>query len=123
MKNTTCSRFLFPVLSALVYSLVPKILGKDKQECAMEINRITRFVQHQLHRMPQYLAIPMMILIVIFDWAGLFRTGKRFHCQMPQQRESHIAQWKQSRLGICRDFIQFHETFVTFACYPYLENN
>ena len=111
------NNLIYPIVSALTYSLIPDIFGRNKAKYSFEINQITYLIQRRLYQMPQYLAVLLMILTLIFDWLGIVTNGKRFHRQQSEQRQKQIRRWKNSNFEFCQDFIRFYETLITFASF------
>ncbi|MBT5551174.1 MAG: hypothetical protein HOJ79_11945 [Nitrospina sp.] len=81
------------------------------------INEASSILLGKILLMPRYLGVPMLILIILFDWYGGIISGKRFHNQKYPHKNRQIDQWKHSSVGICRDFIQFHERLTMFIYY------
>jgi hypothetical protein len=72
--------------------------------------------------MPQYLAFPMLVLAILFDWYSVFLGGKRFHNQSIIKQNNQYLQWKNSKFSACRDFILFFERlslFIYFSLAPF----
>jgi hypothetical protein len=88
---------------------------------------VSEFVLAQHARMPDYLRVPLRLLTLLFDAAGLVHGGTLFHRTEPAARRRQIAAWRGSRFAIARDFIRLHEGLALFCWYsmlsPHLENH
>jgi len=60
--------------------------------------------------MPDYLRVPMRVLTWLFDWAGLIRCGSRFQQLDRPRKLARINAWRNSRIGLCRNFVRFYES-------------
>lgn len=80
-------------------------------------NVVTSFVLAQYARMPDYLRLPLFVLTLVFDLAGLGRSGTRFHRMTPCARRQHIAAWRTSRFRVARDFVRLFESLAVFCWY------
>ena len=78
---------------------------------------VASFLLDQHRRMPDYLRFPFTCLTLMFDVWPLPRTGHPFHRLSHEQRLQQIRAWRNSALGVRRDFIKFYETFAIFASY------
>jgi len=105
------------IISSITYSLVSILLGDEEIENPHILNQAVHIIYQKILMMPTYLMIPMMILTIAFDWYGFITTGRRFHSQLPLARQNQITRWKNSRLGVFQDFIQFYETLTFFIYY------
>jgi len=82
------------------------------------VDQTTDMLLYRISVMPAYLSWPMIILTVLFDAAGIFRTGRRFRSQSFDQQIVSVGALKKSRLGLAKDFVMFYEkmgTFIYFA--------
>jgi hypothetical protein len=60
--------------------------------------------------MPDYLRTPMRLLTWVFDWSGLFHGGRRF-CKLESAHQlALINAWRNSSIGLCRNFVRFYES-------------
>ena len=73
--------------------------------------------------MPFILKKAMLIFICIFNGYGLFCAGKLFVQQSPIQQNRQVEQWKNSPLGLCREFIAFFEKMTVFIYYSVCPNH
>lgn len=82
-------------------------------------NAVTGFVLAQYARMPDYLRLPLFILTLVFDLAGVCRRGTLFHRMTPAARRQHIAAWRDSRFRIARDYVRLLESLAVFCWYSH----
>lgn len=77
--------------------------GLDADDIAVEI-------LERRAAMPDYLKLPMWIATLVFDLAGLVPGGRRFQARNDEDRLTQINNWKNSKLGACRNFVRFYES-------------
>ena len=65
--------------------------------------------------MPKYMVFAVVILTFMFDLYGILRINKRFQRQGLKEQLDQIRQWKNSRIGVFRDFIGFYEKMTMFV--------
>lgn len=85
-------------------------------------NDVVAFVAAQQRRMPDILRRPILLLTLLFGWSAFLRTGRVFHRQALRVRAAHVAAWRTSRLGVCRDLIRFYESVALLALYDRGQN-
>jgi hypothetical protein len=71
----------------------------------------------QLLRSPVYIGFGFKCLLHVFNLSPVLRGGRTFSSSTPDQQESQIIRWKQSRIGLFRDFVNFFESFVILGVY------
>ena len=102
-------------VSALVYSFL-----RERCPAKPEVffdNEVVRFLLAQHSRAPDYTRLPLRLLTLAFDAAAVVRTGKAF-CRLGHGRRwRRIQRWRGSRLGPCRDLMQFYESFAVYCWY------
>ena len=76
----------------------------------MEADDIATEILGRRACMPDYLRLPMWVLTLMFDLAGFLSGGRRFHRQDAAGRSKQLNSWKQSSLGVCRNFVRFYES-------------
>lgn len=103
------------VASALAYSLASP--HETTPELSPPHNDLTQFILIQHAQLPDYLRAPMKLAALGFDAFGILAAGKRFHRQAPGLRARQIANWKNSRVSLRRDFIRYVESLATLALY------
>lgn len=73
-----------------------------------------RFIDWQLTQMPDYLHLPFKILTCLFGVWICFFYFRPFHKLDYVTRSRILAVWRNSRIGVRRDFIRFYETLVAY---------
>ncbi len=106
---------IVPIISQLVEIILSNALGDQYAIDLASQNQTSEILFNKILLMPQYLALPMIILALIFDGYGIIFTGKRFYSQSASQRSKQYHQWKNSKLGIFRDFILFFDRLSLFV--------
>jgi choline dehydrogenase-like flavoprotein len=102
-------------VAALVYSLAPGLAEPGRTELAPPYNDITAFMLREQARMADYLRPALKLATLGFDQVGWFALGDAFHRAPPEQRRQLVHAWKNSRLGVQRDFIRFYESLTALA--------
>ena len=105
-------RLLRPLIGRLYASIVAnekRIAEKTSDPC--------RFVLDQVRRAPWVVYIGMLILSLIFSVSCIFRSGRLFDRLSTTSQDRHIRAWKNSRLGLKRDYIYFFEGFIVVSVY------
>jgi hypothetical protein len=72
-------------------------------------------LEQKIARMPGFARFGMGVLLWVFEWGGLLRTGRRFHRQSPVQRAAQLQRWRDSSLAPCRDLVAFFRRMGTFV--------
>ena len=104
-------------VSALCYSIIHQRCQQAASASTFPHNQVVRFVLRQHRRMPDFLQFPIRFLTLLFDLWGIIQAGSLFHRQPHSQRWRQIESWKQSSLGICRDFIRVYESLTLVYFY------
>ena len=100
------------MIAAIVQTLMPAS-GAGKEDLTKET---ARQVQVILDIMPFFLAGPLLVLTVVFDLRGL-AAGGRFS-RLPSEKRRELAQqWRESRLSLFQDFMQFYQKMTVFIYY------
>ena len=81
---------------------------------------MSSYVLAEHGRLPDHLRLPMHVLTLLFDALPLPFAGAAFHALPPERRAPWIDRWRTAPLGVCRDFIRFHESLAVFAGYDAL---
>ncbi len=99
------------VVSALTYSFVEQHHAgfADNYPPSARNAMAQRVLAH--HQGASHIVrLPLFLLTLVFDWWSIVMTGSRFHRLDPARRGRRIARWKNSRIGVLRDFVRFYET-------------
>jgi hypothetical protein len=102
-------------VSALCYTLIQHRVTLSSQQ--FPNNGAVNFAIAQHQRMPDYLRLPIWILTLVFNGAGLFTGGKFFYLLSDRLRWQQVQTWRNSIFSPCRDLIRFYESLVIFYCY------
>ena len=89
----------------------------NQKELTPPYNDLTQFILFQQNQLPDFLRIPMEMLTLGFDLAGLFNSGRLFHNRSEADRARQIVAWKKSKLSLKRDLMRYYESLATFALY------
>ena len=108
------STVIYPVISSLTYSMISTFHGKSEISDPLILNLTANILYRKVFLMPTFLKVPVLILTVVFDLYGLVTTGVKFHKQSPWRRQNQISQWKNSKLEVFPNFIQFYQTLAVF---------
>ena len=100
-------------IQAVVHGLVVGLLVDDQNDVAVE--QTVAVLVRQIEGMPGLMRFGMMVLLVVFDWYGLVRFGRRFRALSVGMQRDCIAEWATSPVGPCRDMVEFHRKMGTFV--------
>ncbi len=106
---------LHPSAEALVSSLAANLVEPNHPELAPPYDDLTQFVLREQTRMTDYLRLPMTLATLGFDLSGRLTPGNIFHRSSPEKCARQIQAWKNSGLGLQRDFIRFYESLTALA--------
>jgi hypothetical protein len=109
--------FIDRTLSAICYSLCAEQAAGNEDGLQPPYNDVVRFVAGQMQRMPAFLRLGVRAATLLFGLSAMGRSGAPFHRLGPARRALHIASWRISRLGPCRDLIRFYESLAVVALY------
>lgn len=104
-------------VSALAYSIARQHGTSGYANLSPPYNDLTRFALEQWGRTPDYLRLPMRMLTLTEDLAGLLSTGALFHSRPPEVRAAALQRAKKSSLSFRRDLVRYYESLVTLALY------
>ena len=71
---------------------------------------VTSAIVEAQQLMPDYLRMPMRVLTLLFDCTGILRGGRLFRALPLDARQAQLAAWRDSRIGLCRNFVRFYES-------------
>jgi hypothetical protein len=81
---------------------------------------VVRFLSDVHSRMPDYLRLPMRLLLLAFDAAPLTTRAKPFHRLNVEARLRHMTAWENSRIEAKRRLIEFYGTLAIYCYYSEL---
>ena len=110
-------------LNSIVQVLLINTLHQDISGNDPRVNTVAEVLHRKIKAMPVVLQTAMTILTHVFNWYGLALAGRLFCCQSLKQRQRQIAQWRNSPLGLCRDFIGFYEKMTVFIYFSLCPQN
>ena len=100
-------------IEPVVRGLVDGLLNDGK--APVEVDRTAAVLVRKIDAMPGLMRFGMRVLILVFDWYGLFRGGSRFRFNSIELQRRRIAEWARAPLGPCRDMVEFHRKMGTFV--------
>ena len=98
-----------PIVHGLVSGLVGGGEGIRAQTTAVLVRKVAA--------MPRFTSFGMTVLLVVFDWYGVLRSGRRFRSLGQASRDARITEWMGAPIGPCRDMIEFVRKMGTFVRY------
>jgi hypothetical protein len=98
-----------PIVHGLVSGLVGGGEGIRAQTTAVLVRKVVA--------MPRFTSFGMTVLLVVFDWYGVLRSGRRFRSMGHASRDARISEWMGAPIGPCRDMIEFVRKMGTFVRY------
>lgn len=102
-------------MAAVVETVMPPS-GAGREALIEETGRQLQVI---LDIMPFFLSLPLLILTLVFELCGL-RAGARFSRLAPPKRRRLVRQWRESRIKVLQDFIQFYEKMTVFIYFSLL---
>jgi hypothetical protein len=105
------------IVSAICYSIIQQYCSSSNNTNSFLCNQVVNFVLEQHNRMPDYLKLPIVILTLIFDLAGLFSNGIPFCQQSSNIRSTQLKNWHHSPFNLSRDLMRFYESLTIFGWY------
>lgn len=105
--------FFHKTITSITLTLVREYAGQTALINGKS-NKTQRFIFWQIKQMPDYLRYPFFILTFCFSLQIFLLHFKPFHSLPFLTRTRVLNIWRNSRLGVRRDFIRFYETLVIF---------
>ena len=92
-------------------------LGYSNSRHNISVSDLNMLILGQLLKAPLYIYVGMMFLVHLFNWFPLLTWGKTF-CALPIDRQiAYTLNWKVSRIGTKREFINFYQSFIILGLY------
>jgi hypothetical protein len=102
-------------VSAICYTIIQNRVTLSTNQ--FPHNGAVNFAIAQHQQMPDYLRLPIWLLTLGFNGAGLITGGKFYFALSDRLRWQQIQAWRNSFFSPCRDLIRFYESLVIFYCY------
>ena len=100
-------------IDPVVRGLVEGLLVDGQHPVA--VDETTAVLVRRIHSMPGLMRFGMRLLLVVFDWYGFFRCGRRFQKCAGPKRQARISEWANAPIGPCRDMVEFHQKMGAFV--------
>ena len=100
-------------IERVVRGLVSGLL-EDEQH-SIPLDDTTAVLVRKIDNMPGLMRFGMRVLLVVFDWYGLLRGGRRFQFCARSKQQRRISEWASAPLGPCRDMVEFHRKMGAFV--------
>ena len=97
----------------IVHGLVECLLVDGQNE--VDVDQTVSVLVRQIQGMPGLMRFGMCVLLIVFDWYGLLRTGRRFRFLSLERQRKCVSTWASSPIGPCRDMVEFHRKMGTFV--------
>ena len=97
------------IIDAICSELRNRYAAVDEEANSVPDVVVKEIIERQRY-MPDYLQFPMRVLTYGFDVIGMFNGGKRFQNMNSEARAHQLNAWKNSRFGVCRNFVRFYES-------------
>ena len=106
MRSNRINPFTKNILSAVIVSVLPDVLGLN-EESGLEVqNDVINFVAGQVESLPRFLFLPYCSLLLIFNYACLLFKGNFFTELVKIEQLNYLRMWSYSKLRFMRDFIK-----------------
>ena len=79
------------------------------------VEQTSAVLDRKIRAMPRFMALGMAVLLWVFDWYGVLRSGRRFRAQPHAARCLRVGEWAASPIGPMRDFVEFFRRMGTFV--------
>lgn len=99
-----CKKTIEAICETFVFNFQAQTVSRDAK----------KFVFMQIGQMPVLFRFAFSLILLAFFLEVLFCYGKTFDNLSLTKRNQIINDWKTSKIGLCRDFVRFFETFVLF---------
>ena len=109
-----------PTVRSILDTLICRELETESASSEPFFEETVEGMLEKLFGMPQYLALGMVGLTLVFDRYGTL-SGGRFSSLSLDQRHAQLRKWKFSPVGPMRDFVAFYEKMGTFVYYSHVE--
>ncbi len=100
-------------IEPVVRGLVDGLLNDGEAPVAVE--RTAAILVRKIDAMPGLMRFGMRVLLLVFDWYALLRSGSRFRSSSIELQRRRIAEWAGAPVGPCRDMVEFHRKMGTFV--------
>ena len=118
---TTAENYINSIVTQLAKHLVPEM--QNHQQASALLIETSKRMTGKVNNMPRHLSLAMSLLTILFDWYGVIRRGARFVSQSSESQQRQIQQWRNSRITILREFVQFYEKLLAFIYYSLIDSN
>jgi len=99
------------IISAIASCINEQHLSKGAAtDAGPDLELLTDEIIAQQRRMPDYLPFPIAVLTWLFEFSGILFTLQRFSRQSSDARAKQLLAWKNSPIGVCRNFVRFYES-------------
>lgn len=112
---------LTPVLQPLLHTIVSAELGEGAAMDAAVLARTVQTMQGKLLQMPRYMGMGIAALTLVFDRDGRRFGPGRFRDNPPAARRAQAQAWRNSRLPLMRDFMDFFGKMGIFVYWSHHE--
>lgn len=100
-------------IQPVVRGLVDGLLNDGQAPVA--VDQTAEILVRKIDAMPGLMRFGMRVLLMVFDWYALFRSGRRFRSSSIEWQRKRIAEWANAPVGPCRDMVEFHRKMGTFV--------
>ena len=100
-------------IQPVVRGLVDGLLNDGQAPVA--VDETATILVRKIDAMPGLMRFGMRVLLVVFDWYALIRSGRRFRSSSPDGQRRRISEWANAPIGPCRDMVEFHRKMGTFV--------
>ncbi len=109
------SNYFESTVEAICYSVALELCLQGRVDGTIDCNRVAGFTIAQVHRMPDFLRLGIMVFTLLFSLQALVTAGAPFQSLGHARRWQHFLNWKHSRLGFRRDFVRFFESLTVLG--------
>ena len=100
-------------IKPIVRGIVDGLLNDGTSPVPVE--QTATILVRKIESMPGLMRFGMRVLLMVFDWYAVLRSGRRFRHNPPPGQRRRIAEWANAPIGPCRDMVEFHRKMGTFV--------
>ncbi len=113
-------RRLFPPTSWLnhpIRGLARTLVAGEHPAASQVLERVVSKMVDRVAAMPWLMAWGIVGLTFLFELGVWGRRGRRFSSLSGERRAGHVHAWRESSIGLCRDWVEFYERMLSFLWY------
>lgn len=115
------SHRLAPVIEPLLEAVMVSELGSPEALVPEVLAQTARTMTAKVRQMPRFMGLGIAALTVAFDADGVRFGGRRFRDNALDDRMEQARRWRESRLPLLPDFMDFYGKMGVFVYWSHHE--